>query len=75
VVSNLGVFDFDTPDHSMRLASVHRGVSVDEVIENTSFELVVPDQVPETRAPTDEELRVLREVIDPQGIGGKEVKG
>jgi len=75
VVSNLGVFDFDTPDHTMRLASVHRGVSVDEVVENTGFELVVPEHVPETRAPTDEELRALREVIDPHGIGGKEVKG
>ena len=52
VVSNLGVFDFDTPDHSMRLASVHPGVSVEEVVENTGFELVIPDAVPETRAPS-----------------------
>jgi acyl CoA:acetate/3-ketoacid CoA transferase beta subunit len=74
VVSNLGVFDFDTPDHSMRLASVHSGVSVDQVIENTGFELVTGDEVPETRPPSDEELRILREVLDPKGIGAKEVK-
>jgi acyl CoA:acetate/3-ketoacid CoA transferase beta subunit len=74
VVSNLGVFDFDTADHSMRLASVHRGVSVDQVVESTGFALVVEDEVPETRPPSDEELRILREVLDPLGISAKEVK-
>jgi acyl CoA:acetate/3-ketoacid CoA transferase beta subunit len=74
VVSNLGVFDFDTPDHSMRLASVHSGVSVEQVVENTGFELVTEGEVPDTRPPSDEELRILREVLDPKGIGAKEVR-
>jgi len=73
VVSNLGVFDFGTPDHSMRLASVHPGVSVEDVVERTGFELSVPDPVPETRSPTAEELRILREVLDPDGIAAREV--
>jgi acyl CoA:acetate/3-ketoacid CoA transferase beta subunit len=75
VVSNLGVFDFDTPNHAMRLVSVHPGVSVDDVVKSTGFELVVPDAVPASRVPTAEELRLLREVIDPKGIGNQEVKG
>ena len=75
VVSNLGVFDFDTPDHSMRLASVHAGVGVEEVVENTSFELVIDGEIPETRAPTDRELEIIREVLDPKGIAAREVKG
>ncbi len=75
VVSNLGVFDFDTPDHSMRLASVHAGVGVEEVVENTGFELVIDGEIPETRAPTDHELEVIREVLDPKGIAAREVKG
>jgi hypothetical protein len=70
----LGVFDFATPDHSMRLASVHPGVSVDEVVRNTGFALVIPEPVPQTRAPSQEELRLMREVIDPSGLGNKEVK-
>jgi acyl CoA:acetate/3-ketoacid CoA transferase beta subunit len=74
VVSNLGVFDFNSPDHAMRLASVHPGVSVEKVVENTGFELVIQGEVPETRAPSDEELRILREQLDPLGIGRKEVK-
>jgi hypothetical protein len=43
------------------------------VVESTGFELVIPDDVSETRAPSDEELRLLREVIDPNGNGKKEV--
>ncbi|MDT4929701.1 MAG: hypothetical protein QOF92_2568, partial [Pseudonocardiales bacterium] len=73
VVTNLAVLDFATADHSMRLASVHPGVSVDEVRDNTGFELVVDGAVPPTRTPTDEELRLIREVIDPKGLRLKEI--
>jgi acyl CoA:acetate/3-ketoacid CoA transferase beta subunit len=75
VISNLGVFDFDTPSRCMRLVSVHPGVRVEEVIESTSFELEVADDVRETRAPTEEELRIIREVLDPSGLAAKEVGG
>lgn len=73
VVSDLGVFDFATPDHSMRLASVHPGVTVAQVREATGFDLVVPDEVPYTREPTAQELRLIREVIDPQSARSREV--
>ncbi|WP_326669426.1 CoA-transferase subunit beta [Streptomyces canus] len=73
VVSDLGVFDFATPDHSMRLASVHPGVTVAQVREATGFDLVVPDEVPYTREPTARELRLIREVIDPQNARSREV--
>jgi len=74
VVSNLGVFDFETPDHSMRVVSVHRDVRLEDVVESTGFELVIADDLCETRAPSDEELKLMREVLDPDGIGSKEVK-
>jgi acyl CoA:acetate/3-ketoacid CoA transferase beta subunit len=73
VISNKGVFDFDTPDHSMRLRSVHPGVNVKDVALATGFALVIGDRVEETRAPTTEELRLIREVIDPSGLGKKEL--
>ncbi|TQJ87426.1 CoA-transferase subunit beta [Streptomyces sp. SLBN-31] len=73
VVSDLGVFDFATPDHSMRLASLHPGVTVAEVREATSFDLAVPDDVPPTREPTAEELRLVREVLDPANARAREV--
>jgi acyl CoA:acetate/3-ketoacid CoA transferase beta subunit len=67
VVSNLAVMDFGGSDHRMRLVSVHPGVTVDEVVAATGFALVVDGPVPETRLPTDEELRLIRDVIDPDG--------
>ncbi|MFF1545885.1 CoA-transferase subunit beta [Streptomyces sp. NPDC058291] len=73
VVSDLGVFDFATPDHSMRLASLHPGVSVGQVREATAFDLVIPGEVPYTREPTAAELRLIREVIDPDGARAREV--
>ena len=75
IISNFAVYDFETPDHRMRLRSVHPGSSVDEVVEQTGFELVIDGDVPETRAPTDEELRLIREEIDPEGYASREVQG
>jgi hypothetical protein len=67
------VFDFATPDRSMRLASLHPGVTVEQVKEATGFELTIPDEVAPTREPTPEELRLIREVIDPADIRRREV--
>ena len=60
-------------DNTMRLRSVHPGVTVEEVVAATGFELVVPSDVPESRLPTDEELRLIREVIDPRNLREAEV--
>ncbi|WP_432197514.1 CoA-transferase subunit beta [Streptomyces sp. bgisy027] len=73
VVSDLGVLDFATPDRSMRLVSLHPGVTVEQVTQATSFDLTVPDEVPFTREPTAEELRLMREVIDPGNARAREV--
>ncbi|MET0665143.1 MAG: CoA-transferase, partial [Acidimicrobiales bacterium] len=74
VVSNLGVFDFATDDHRMRLRTVHPGVTVDEVQEATAFELVIDDTLDESRLPTDEELTLIRDVLDPQGLREAEIR-
>src|SRR3954464_1121794 len=73
VVTNLAVLDFDTPEHRMRLRSLHPGVTVDDVVSATGFELAVSGEVPVSRLPTDDELRVIREVLDPKGTREKEV--
>jgi acyl CoA:acetate/3-ketoacid CoA transferase beta subunit len=73
VVSDLGVFDFQTEDRSMRLASLHPGVTLDQVEEATGFPLTIPADVPYTREPTAAELRLIREVIDPAGLREREV--
>ncbi|MFB7539820.1 CoA-transferase subunit beta [Streptomyces zaomyceticus] len=73
VVTDLAVLDFESPGHAMRLASVHPGVTVDEVRAATGFDLVTGDDVPYTREPTAEELRLIREVVDPRGLRDREV--
>ncbi|MEV7591381.1 CoA-transferase [Streptomyces sp. NPDC089922] len=78
VVSDLGVFDFGGPGRSMRLVSVHPGVTVAEVRAATGFDPVAdggPEGVPFTREPSARELRLIREVIDPRGLRDREVRG
>src|SRR5215472_13938144 len=65
VVTNLAVLDFQTADGTMRLRSVHPGVTADDVIAATGFPLTVPDGVPATRLPTAHELALIRGQLDP----------
>jgi acyl CoA:acetate/3-ketoacid CoA transferase beta subunit len=74
VVSNLGVFDFNGPDHQMRAVSLHPGVEAGQVAENTSFEVHGLDDVETSRLPSDEELRLIREVIDPKSLRDREIR-
>ena len=64
VVTNLGAFDFDPESHVMRVKSVHPGVTLDQVRENTGFDLVLPQKITETPAPTREDVAIIRR-IDP----------
>jgi acyl CoA:acetate/3-ketoacid CoA transferase beta subunit len=73
VITNLAVLDFEARSMSIRLRSVHPGVSVDQVKEATGFELIV-DESTETRWPTEEELHLIRQVIDPAGLRDAEVR-
>ena len=76
IVSNLGVFDVGGPDDTVRLLSVHPGVTVDEVVENTGFELDVARRRADDRAsPRWRSCIVIREVLDPKGLRFKEVPG
>jgi acyl CoA:acetate/3-ketoacid CoA transferase beta subunit len=72
VVTNLGVLDFGGPDHRLRLVSVHPGVTVDDVVAATGFELAIADHVEETRPPSPEESEVIAR-LDPKGMRLKEV--
>jgi glutaconate CoA-transferase subunit B len=67
LLSPLGVFDFGE-DGSMRVRTLHDGVSVEQVVEATGFELVIPDRVPRTMPPTAEELELLRSRVDRDGL-------
>ena len=64
LVTNRCLFAFE--NGRFRLASVHPGHMVDEVIEHTGFDFDRPAQVPETQPPTPETLRIMREIVAPQ---------
>ena len=57
----------------VRVASLHPGVTLDEVRAETGFEPAIPDEIEDTRAPTDEELHLIRDVLDPGGLRRREV--
>ncbi|WP_117211498.1 CoA-transferase subunit beta [Allorhizocola rhizosphaerae] len=59
VITDKAVLDFETPDRTMRLRSLHPGVSLDDVLDNTGFDLSIPDDVPTTRTPTPAELEII----------------
>lgn len=67
VITNLALMGFDDETCRMKLISVHPGVTVDQVRENTGFDLIIPDDVATSPSPTENELTVLRG-IDPDGI-------
>ena len=73
VVTNLAVFDVRGAGDTVRLLSLHPGVTSDEVREATGFTLDVDDEVPPTRLPTSEELLIIREVLDPKKLRDREV--
>lgn len=68
VVTPLGVFDFEPASKAMRIKSLHEGVTLDEVRDNTGFDLVVPAKIERTANPDDEELFLLRRTVDSTGV-------
>ncbi len=65
VVTQLGIMGFDEATKRMTLLAVHPGVTVQDIRENTEFEMIIPAEVSVTSPPTPEEIRLLHEEIDP----------
>jgi glutaconate CoA-transferase, subunit B len=68
VITDKALFDFDTPEREMRLVSLHPGVTLDAVRAEIGWALRTPETIAETPAPSDEELRLIRLELDPQGM-------
>jgi glutaconate CoA-transferase, subunit B len=64
VYTPICTMDFEKPSQRMRLRSVNPGYTVEDVVANTGFDLVIPEKVPTTKPPTLEELTVLRSCVD-----------
>lgn len=68
VVSTLALMDYEPGSCRMRLVATHPGVTVEQVIANTGFELIIADNVGINKPPNENELRLLREEIDPHKL-------
>lgn len=68
VVSNLGTFGFDEKTCRMKLLALNPGVTKEKVVENTGFELLFAEKIGQNDPPTKQELSILREKVDPDGI-------
>ncbi len=68
VITDKAIFDFEPESKRMRLLSVHPGIPLEEVLAMMSFEPILPERVAVTEPPTPEEVRLIREEIDPEGI-------
>jgi acyl CoA:acetate/3-ketoacid CoA transferase beta subunit len=67
VITQLGVYDFHEETKRLRLMALHPGITVEEVQNNSGFEIVIPPRVGVTEPPTPEERRLLHD-IDPTGM-------
>ena len=70
VITDKCVFGFDAATGRLKLLSIHPGVSHDELRGATGFALEIPAGVPVSRVPTQEEVRIIREELDPAGEYG-----
>lgn len=74
VVTNLATFGFDEATGRMKLESLHPGVSIDDVRNNTSFPLIIPKKIPETEKPTIEQIKLIRDKIDPMNMRDLDIR-
>ena len=68
VISTLALMGYDETTKRMKVESLHPGVTRQDVVDNTGFEMLFADPLPVTPEPTEGELRVLREEVDPERI-------
>jgi glutaconate CoA-transferase subunit B len=73
MITDLCVMDFGGPNHQVRLVSLHPGIAIEQVLENTGFEIHVPDSVPTTPAPTEEQMAIIAQ-MDPHGQRAYQIK-
>jgi glutaconate CoA-transferase subunit B len=68
VITNKAIFKFNENTREMELLSIHPGNTLEDVLQTMGFTPVVPKEVPFTDPPSPEQVRLIREVIDPQRI-------
>lgn len=67
IITNMAIMGFDADSKRMKVLSINPGYSRKDIQENCGFELLWADKLVDTEPPTEDELRILREEVDPNG--------
>jgi glutaconate CoA-transferase, subunit B len=68
VVTDLGTYAFDEATGEMTLMTLHPGVTLDDVRSNMGWEPQISPDLGTTAPPSEDELRLIREELDPGGV-------
>ncbi len=68
VITDMAIFDFNNPEREMQLVSLHPGITLDAVRAEMGWEVRLSDPISETPPPTEQELHLVRDKLDPQGV-------
>ena len=68
VITQLGIYGFDEKTKKLMLISLHPGINIEDVKENSGFDIIIPDTIETSPEPPEDYLKILREQIDPAGI-------
>ena len=68
MITDKAILNFDNPQREMQLSELYPGVTVKDVQAEVGWELRLGATIGETAAPTPEELRLIRDEVDPQGM-------
>ncbi|MGE5124361.1 MAG: CoA-transferase subunit beta, partial [Acidobacteriaceae bacterium] len=66
VITDKAIFDFHPHTRQMRLISIHPGITIDDVLGTMGFSPLIAEDILRTEPPTQEQVRIIREVIDPK---------
>ena len=73
VITNLAYLNFNEISKRMKVETIHPGIDIETVVKSTGFELIIPDDLKETRPASAREIKLLREKVDPLGVRKLEV--
>lgn len=68
LITQLGLYGFDDTTKKLKLISIHPGVTLAQIKENSSFDIIIPENIPQSPEPSDIDLKILRTEIDPASI-------
>jgi len=67
VITDLGIMGFDQKSKRLKVEAIQSDATIQQIQDNTGFELLVADNLERIEAPTEDELRILRQ-IDPEKV-------